>query len=133
MLVRWWCCPPAIPRPPGCFRCFPTRPWPAETWPRLKDECQFRSRSYAHLPTFQLMGREIELWMRVGLLLSRLRQSCRHLDNGGRGYRCCILKRNCRRNLKLANLEAWHSNCIGHKKSRDTSNGHVRPELKFLT
>ena len=27
--------PPAIPRPPGCFLCFPTRPCPAETWPRL--------------------------------------------------------------------------------------------------
>lgn len=27
-------CPPAIPRPPGCFRCFPMRPWPLLTWPR---------------------------------------------------------------------------------------------------
>jgi hypothetical protein len=23
---RWWCIPPARPRPPGCLRCFPTRP-----------------------------------------------------------------------------------------------------------
>ncbi len=30
----WWCWPPALPRPPGCFLCFPIRPWPWETWPR---------------------------------------------------------------------------------------------------
>lgn len=23
-LILWWCCPPAFPRPPGCFLCFPT-------------------------------------------------------------------------------------------------------------
>lgn len=34
-LIRWWCCPPALPRPPGCLRCLPTRPWPAHTWPRF--------------------------------------------------------------------------------------------------
>ena len=22
-LILWWCCPPALPRPPGCFRCLP--------------------------------------------------------------------------------------------------------------
>lgn len=33
--MRWWCWPPALPRPPGCFLCFPTRPWPAETCPRF--------------------------------------------------------------------------------------------------
>jgi len=22
-LIRWWCCPPALPRPPGCLRCLP--------------------------------------------------------------------------------------------------------------
>ena len=22
-LILWWCCPPALPRPPGCFLCFP--------------------------------------------------------------------------------------------------------------
>lgn len=27
--------PPALPRPPGCFLCLPTRPWPALTWPRF--------------------------------------------------------------------------------------------------
>lgn len=26
--------PPALPRPPGCFRCLPMRPWPWLTWPR---------------------------------------------------------------------------------------------------
>ena len=31
---RWWCAPPARPRPPGCLRCFPTRPCPADTCPR---------------------------------------------------------------------------------------------------
>lgn len=31
---RWWCNPPARPLPPGCFRCLPTRPCPADTWPR---------------------------------------------------------------------------------------------------
>ena len=32
---RWWCWPPALPRPPGCLRCLPIRPWPADTWPRF--------------------------------------------------------------------------------------------------
>lgn len=31
--MRWWCMPPALPRPPGCFLCLPIRPWPALTWP----------------------------------------------------------------------------------------------------
>ena len=35
MAILWWCWPPAIPRPPGCFRCLPMRPWPALTWPRF--------------------------------------------------------------------------------------------------
>ena len=35
IMILWWCWPPAFPRPPGCLRCFPTRPWPAETWPRF--------------------------------------------------------------------------------------------------
>lgn len=26
--------PPAFPRPPGCLRCLPMRPWPWLTWPR---------------------------------------------------------------------------------------------------
>jgi hypothetical protein len=33
--MRWWCWPPALPRPPGCLRCFPMRPWPADTCPRF--------------------------------------------------------------------------------------------------
>ncbi len=33
--TRWWCWPPARPRPPGCLRCLPTRPWPMNVWPRL--------------------------------------------------------------------------------------------------
>lgn len=33
--MRWWCWPPALPRPPGCLRCLPIRPWPADTWPRF--------------------------------------------------------------------------------------------------
>ena len=32
--MRWWCWPPAFPRPPGCLRCLPTRPFPALTCPR---------------------------------------------------------------------------------------------------
>lgn len=32
--MRWWCIPPALPRPPGCLRCLPIRPWPWLTWPR---------------------------------------------------------------------------------------------------
>ena len=31
--IRWWCIPPALPRPPGCFLCLPMRPWPALTCP----------------------------------------------------------------------------------------------------
>ncbi|CAN1838690.1 hypothetical protein LINPERHAP1_LOCUS35525 [Linum perenne] len=31
--ILWWCIPPALPRPPGCLRCLPTRPCPALTWP----------------------------------------------------------------------------------------------------
>lgn len=34
-MMRWWCWPPALPRPPGCLRCLPMRPWPADTWPRF--------------------------------------------------------------------------------------------------
>ena len=30
-----WCWPPALPRPPGCLRCLPMRPWPADTEPRF--------------------------------------------------------------------------------------------------
>jgi hypothetical protein len=37
--MRWWCCPPALPRPPGCLRCLPTRPWPALTCPRFLRLC----------------------------------------------------------------------------------------------
>jgi len=33
--IRWWCCPPALPRPAGCFLCFPIRPWPICTCPRF--------------------------------------------------------------------------------------------------
>jgi hypothetical protein len=52
--ILWWCIPPALPRPPGCLRCFPKiskhnlsfflkiqnwsclpiRPWPWLTCPR---------------------------------------------------------------------------------------------------
>lgn len=53
--MRWWCWPPALPRPPGCFLCFPTRPWPAETCPRFlrffekRDGCQFvRQHQHQH-------------------------------------------------------------------------------------
>jgi len=31
--IRWWCIPPALPRPPGCFLCLPMRPCPALTCP----------------------------------------------------------------------------------------------------
>lgn len=24
-LILWWCIPPALPRPPGCLRCFPIK------------------------------------------------------------------------------------------------------------
>ena len=34
IMIRWWCCPPALPRPPGCLRCFPMRPFPCDTEPR---------------------------------------------------------------------------------------------------
>ena len=40
-MILWWCCPPALPRPPGCFLCLPTRPCPADTCPRL---CLLRFR-----------------------------------------------------------------------------------------
>lgn len=33
--IRWWCMPPAFPRPPGCFLCFPILPCPALTCPRF--------------------------------------------------------------------------------------------------
>merc|ERR1719507_2450908 len=32
-LILWWCCPPALPRPPGCFLCLPILPWPWLTCP----------------------------------------------------------------------------------------------------
>jgi len=32
--MRWWCWPPALPRPLGCFLCFPTRPYPLNDEPR---------------------------------------------------------------------------------------------------
>lgn len=25
IIIRWWCWPPALPRPPGCFLCLPER------------------------------------------------------------------------------------------------------------
>ena len=55
MFVRWWCWPPARPRPPGCLRCLPTRPYPAETWPRL-----VLSRQYLYISLWELNG-EIEV------------------------------------------------------------------------
>ncbi len=33
--MRWWCWPPALPRPAGCFRCLPIRPWPMHSCPRF--------------------------------------------------------------------------------------------------
>ncbi len=35
IMMRWWCWPPALPRPPGCLRCLPMRPCPALTCPRF--------------------------------------------------------------------------------------------------
>lgn len=61
MLVRWWCCPPAIPRPPGLLRCLPTRP----------SSQQLSCRTEIAEPT--VTGRH------VTPVLARLRETGRHL------------------------------------------------------
>lgn len=67
-LIRWWCMPPAFPRPPGCFLCFPadTKHPPASRLllagapnvhePKLTDATVSVAHMSSELPGLGLLG-----------------------------------------------------------------------------